>query len=120
MASNKAKGAVVVLGLALIGGWFYWFQYRPTEIKKDCSWVHIQNAAVPAVPPDNSITDAQIDALENKAKSTTGEWWESLNASAEANALRKEKAGNPGKPAEDYWAKATDEQYDTCLRERGL
>ena len=24
--------------LSLIGGAFYWFEYRPTQIKKDCSW----------------------------------------------------------------------------------
>jgi uncharacterized membrane protein YhaH (DUF805 family) len=29
---------VISILLSLIGGAFYWFEYRPTQIKKDCSW----------------------------------------------------------------------------------
>jgi hypothetical protein len=29
---------VIVLVIAILGGWFYWFQWRPTQIRKDCSY----------------------------------------------------------------------------------
>lgn len=36
---RKLSGKVVFLGitlLLLIAGWFYWFQWRPAEIRKSC------------------------------------------------------------------------------------
>lgn len=29
---------IITILLSLMGGAFYWFEYRPTQIKKDCSW----------------------------------------------------------------------------------
>ena len=28
--------AGAILSIALIAGWFYWFQWRPAQIRKDC------------------------------------------------------------------------------------
>lgn len=43
--TSKKRGAnwilialITTVLLSLIGGAFYWFEYRPTQIKKDCSW----------------------------------------------------------------------------------
>lgn len=27
----------IFLIAALVGGWFYWFQWRPTKIRRDCA-----------------------------------------------------------------------------------
>lgn len=39
---KKTNWILIVLAitiiLSLIGGAFYWFEYRPTQIRKDCSW----------------------------------------------------------------------------------
>ena len=32
----KKKEALIVLFILLITGWFYWFQWRPSEIRKEC------------------------------------------------------------------------------------
>ena len=29
---------VIILGLFLVGSWFYWFQYRPSKIRSYCAW----------------------------------------------------------------------------------
>lgn len=36
------KVIVIVLILGLIAGVFYWFEYRPTKIRKDCSWIEFK------------------------------------------------------------------------------
>jgi len=33
---------VIIILLSLIVGAFYWFEYRPTQIKKDCSWTEYE------------------------------------------------------------------------------
>lgn len=33
---------IATILLSLIGGAFYWFEYRPTQIKKDCSWTEYE------------------------------------------------------------------------------
>ena len=34
----------VFLVLIAIGGWFYWFQYRPIQIRKDC-WQKVKEVS---------------------------------------------------------------------------
>lgn len=36
---NKYRILLILLGLLLISGWFYWFELRPARIRHDCSWV---------------------------------------------------------------------------------
>ena len=33
---NKKKVFLTLLGLLLLIGWFYWFQYRPVKIRSYC------------------------------------------------------------------------------------
>ncbi len=33
---NEYKGIIIIVFIVL-GGWFYWFQLRPIQIKKECS-----------------------------------------------------------------------------------
>ena len=34
--TNKIILAMIILAVIVIGGMFYWFQLRPTQIKKEC------------------------------------------------------------------------------------
>lgn len=34
---NKLYIPTILLICILIGGWFYWFQYRPSEIRAECN-----------------------------------------------------------------------------------
>ncbi len=35
---NKRKTVYILLGLLLLAGWFYWFQYRPVKTRSHCDW----------------------------------------------------------------------------------
>jgi len=28
---------LIVLGVAILAGWFYWYQWKPSEIRKECN-----------------------------------------------------------------------------------
>ena len=47
---NKKKPYLVLLGLLLLAGWFYWFQYRQELVRKDC--YEIANTATVGVRDD--------------------------------------------------------------------
>jgi hypothetical protein len=34
---NRFRWAVLVVFVISVLGWFYWFQYRPADIRKDCT-----------------------------------------------------------------------------------
>lgn len=36
--TEKSKKGLILLGIILIAGWFYWFQFRPTKIRSYCDW----------------------------------------------------------------------------------
>ena len=38
------KNKVWIIVILLIAGWFYWFQWRPVEIRKDCSVIAMNGA----------------------------------------------------------------------------
>lgn len=37
------KEKYIILLIIIIFGWFYWFQWRPTEIRKECAEVSMKN-----------------------------------------------------------------------------
>lgn len=38
MKKNRLKrfNLAILVSLIVIGGWFFWFQYRPAQIRKEC------------------------------------------------------------------------------------
>ena len=36
LKENKIKLLMSLIILGFIGGWFFWFQWRPTQIRKKC------------------------------------------------------------------------------------
>jgi hypothetical protein len=45
MKFNRAwteKISLIILAASGLVGCFYWFEYRPAQIKHECSWVHIE------------------------------------------------------------------------------
>lgn len=41
---KKSQLVFTLIGLALIAGWFYWFQWRPTKYRATCYWAVHENA----------------------------------------------------------------------------
>lgn len=35
---NKYRAVVILLGLLLISGWFYWFEIRTMQIRHECAY----------------------------------------------------------------------------------
>ncbi len=96
-----------VTALVLVfGGWFYWFQFRPAQIKHDCSWVKHHNDAVPA---QEAITkEQQIKEL--------GDRYNPNNPYMATTDI----PFRPAQPAKDWWEPATSKQYEFCLHDKGL
>lgn len=53
MEKNKQFRCLILLGLLIFGFVFYWYEYRPSKIRKDC-WVKIKE----------NIKGKDIDTIE--------------------------------------------------------
>jgi hypothetical protein len=108
---NKQKLILLGVGgfllIIILSGSFYWFQWRPTEIKKSCSMIKMHKDAVPEVTADEAnktnlkCNNSAIDALIN------------------LRMLCNIKP-SPAQPAKDWTVPATDKEYTSCLRQKGL
>lgn len=90
--------------LIIIGGWFFWFQWRPSQIRSECSWIHKHTDAVPAKA---GLTQEEVDACK-EGKSG----WDALNCDA--------TKARPAEPADDWWQAATVNEYNFCIHSKGL
>ena len=106
-----------VLVFMVVGVAFYWYGWRPSVIKKECSWVERHSDASPGRP---GKTKEEIDSCnaECKAKYSGGGVWNKLNQQACFCDLFAEP--EPPTPAKDWWEKATTTQYNFCIHSKGL
>lgn len=105
----NAKFILILVGLVLVVGWFYWYEWRPAKIRQDCSWVK-KYGSERILREDLSEEERAIIKAEPKSNLL--------------ESYRYEKVNNfdrfyIDKPVE-YWAKANDEEYKSCIREKGL
>ncbi len=111
---------LILIGVSLAGGSFYWFELRPIPIKKECSWVTDTRVAVRG---DLGMTQEQADRANAKTKERfpngcTGVDPDSIEALvcglvATARPPREQKM-------ESYVRAASSEEYKECLRHNGL
>ncbi len=131
MNYKKINISKLGLGLSIVlimGGLFYWFQFRPAQIKHDCSWVKQISWAKPAEP---AMTEAQlklkgmledcskwdfIKTRPNSSLSGLQDYCESDNK----RKVEEYKNGKPEVPAKEWWRKAKTEEYQFCLHDKGL
>lgn len=121
--------------LLSIIGWFYWFQWRPTQIKHDCSWVKWTKAMVPSRPAMTENEVKEKGLLEdctlptpkpNKISIEVEKFWADLNISPETCEQKNKRIidelsrASEVIPAREGWNKSTDEEYKFCLRDKGL
>ncbi len=126
-----------ILVLFLIGGMFYWFAYRPTKIRHDCSWVRVVDPATPAEPAITS-EDAQNSRLEYdkciasqaQPKNSQGGRKRMFNDDGTivdpfaglfcGNLLKQERPPLPAKPEKVWYREVNKDEYNFCIHERGL
>lgn len=115
--SNKVKhlsiGFFIILFIALSSLAFYWYEYRPSKIRQECSWVSKHQDAKPEVPPktDEQLKSEGLDCIESDNPFLT-------YACDSGNEILKK--GSPAEPARDWFEKASEKEYEFCIRSKGI
>jgi hypothetical protein len=143
MQLNKYSLILFLPALFVVfAGLFYWYEYRPSEIPRECSWAPYN---VPATEAFAGITKEEAERKNTEMSSncqglgdedkfsefnnrySDNRSWESLNKQAREEALCKtfiieatEEAPRPAEPERTAWRQATDREYTQCLRNNGL
>ena len=127
---------------------FYWFQFRPSKIKHDCSWVTTHYDEVPAklgkteeeLFSESKLSRADFDRALKLARGEIQPRGELFNSFyprevTESSGFQefvdnrlkvlgenylKQMQGTPFVEAHDEAKKATDEEYSFCLHDKGL
>lgn len=119
----------LILGIAfilLITCIFYWFEYRPTKIRQDCSWVSRHENAVPERP---AKTEQQLrqegllterNGLLNAVREARDEKNNVFLDAIDKARIEEYKQPVPAKPAMDWFEKASDREYQFCIRSKGI
>jgi hypothetical protein len=100
---NKPKINLQFLFLVLIiaGGLFYWYEYRPTKIRQECSWIHKYSNSIPARA---GKSQEEIQNCEKDGGTLCYLFSDPI----------------PAQPAKDWWEKASPKEYNFCIHEKGL
>ncbi len=128
---NHSKIALSITLLIVISGSFYWFQWRPMQIKKECSWVKNLTSGIPELT-ENQINQAKIDyqsckkIIPSASTDIIGQsFWDNINMNVEVNNCANKKQIAESKPhlavpPEPYYTPANSTQSTFCLHSRGL
>lgn len=125
---------LIVAGFSL----FYWFEIRPARIRSECSWIKHHQDAVSERPAMTEQELSDKGMLVDCSKYIRKEprysgVFEKYNEEFEAFEERRHKilcsnetiineykTAIPAQPAKDWMEKATKEEYEFCLHDRGL
>lgn len=125
----KKSFILIVLILFIISVMFYWFAYRPSKIRHDCSWVRMVNPATIAKPAitEEDIKNSQLEydkcvkELAELNKYNTGYKRIFTNDGIMCDdLLKKERPFIPAKPERIWYKKARENEYNFCIHEKGL
>lgn len=96
-----------ILMIITITAAFYWFAFRPSQIRRECSWLSKHSDAVPARPASqNWPTCSSGSALDDLISNTiNGDTCHGLELAI---------------PAKDWYERASNSEYQFCLHNRGL
>ena len=133
---------IIFILLCVLGGSFYWFEYRPTEIKKNCSYTTFTIPEVKAISKEeaefskskNESCKEQSETILNEVLSGESagylKWqrqnsmdleaidkWIVENECDNRYPIKEEAEYQP--PKEDR-RDATEKEYNDCLRRNGL
>lgn len=127
ISQMKLKTILSLLLFLIIGLWFYWFQWRPSRIKHDCSWIKHHSDAIQA---KEGFTESQLKErgmliecpLQNQQKAMTLIEYYRDTPDCFFENKRIIELNKPIKyiPAKDWWVKATKDEYTFCLHNNGL
>lgn len=128
---NKYRVFLILIALLLLSGWFYWFQFRPAQIKHDCSWVKHTNEAIPA-RPTMSEEELKAEGLIKNCSEEETKGYKSIFENPYLSILKNEcprknkqiieeyKTARPAIPVKNWWVQADEYEYKFCLHDKGL
>ncbi len=115
MSVQKRLTAVILF--VLLFSWFYWYEYRPAKIKKDCSWVEEIRLAQPTITQEDvRASQLEYDDCININKGR-GDLNHRLAFDLCPNLLKQEA---PAIPESKSYRKALSREYEFCIHEKGL
>lgn len=134
LASTRTtmKKTFIFILILLLGSFlFYWYQIRPTQIRHDCSWVKHHTDAVQArkgMTEDELRAKGMIKTCPRTSHSSFSGTIQPLTNSDLENIgciISNQNiidANKPQKyvPAKDWYEKATPQEYQFCLHDKGL
>lgn len=111
----KENKNVVIVVIVISGFLFYWFQLRPSNIKKSCSWI------TETIPANAGVTKDQAD-INKKIydKCIASDWVCEKPADIGRIGLMRITEETPAQPEKEVTRDATKKEYDLCLRQNGL
>ncbi|NLD25658.1 hypothetical protein GX656_03430 [Candidatus Dojkabacteria bacterium] len=132
---------IIFILLCVLGGSFYWFEYRPTEIKKNCSYTTFTIPEVQAISKEeaesskskNESCKEQSDTILNEVLPNLSGYdkWrrqqsDDLDAidrwivEEECDRRYPIKEETEYQPQKEGRKDATEKEYNDCLRRNGL
>ncbi len=112
---KQNKYPIIIIPIVVILGFlFYWFQIRPTNIKKNCSWT------TETIEADPGITKEQVEQNKIKCKTSVSKTSSSNMFDSTPLGCSEDIKERPPQPEYDETTEATKEEYDMCLRQHGL
>lgn len=109
----KEYKEIVIISLVILSFSFYWFQLRPTNIKKRCSWITEMQKGSPFIPAFPGVTkeEAEKKNIECNKKQT----FFGCNYSEESP-----RQAIPAGQDKEVTRRTSDSEYKNCLRDNGL
>ena len=114
---------IFVLLVVVLVFCFYWFEFRPAQIRQECSWVKKRQDATPYVPAKNeeqlraegALDDCNLVSQQNQIFD-----FKSFCEHRNSVIINSNKNEKPAKPAKEWYDKASPAEYNFCIKSKGL
>jgi hypothetical protein len=114
---KKAIIFLICIFLLVIYLGMYWFQFRPANIRHECSWIKVSTNFVPEVTQEQAyeINTKCLERKKNEVISTDS----SLDRLF-ASLFTCDKKPSPAEPAKTWYRAAETSEYQFCIHSHGL
>lgn len=119
MEKLKQHKEVVIITAVILGFVFYWFQLRPTTIRKNCSWLTQMEKGADAIPAFPGVTKEEANRKRSSCRDRATTEVSTYLCGIEHTEVLPRPAV-PAQPDKEVTRPATKAEYDLCLRQNGL
>lgn len=116
---------VALIILPISGGLFYWYEYRPAEIRRECSWVR---KTEPAKPGQKALSENELrerGMLKECRKPDTDSSWlvervYGICTHENDQIISQYKLDVDPIPEKEWWEEAHRIDYEFCIKSKGI